>query len=202
MSSIVENQLPWLNTRLGFVGRWFRTIGWSMSKPAELGKVIPREVFLPALKFFLITTAVASTFGLIPSVMLDIVPDLAKGGVGMGMVMNVMSSLLIPVIVVLYILIEGLIAHAALKLTGGCTFGLGQTMTGVFFGSGPYILLGVPCLSVCFIPVVLIWCIVVKSIILSHLQQVSVPRGIVAISASPFMILIAALGAAYMTVNV
>ena len=202
MSSVVENQMPWFDTRLGHLARWFATIGWSMAKPTELGRSIPRDVFSSAFKFVLITTAVASFFGLIPNFIFSIAPSLGNSGIGVGSLLAVMSSLLVPLAVIIFICIEGLIAHAVLRLTGGCAFGLGQTMAGTFFGSGQYLLLGIPCIGPCFTPVVLIWCLIGKSIMLANLQQVSIPRGVVAMAVIPFMVLIGLMAAAYLTVDV
>ena len=202
MSSIVEYQCPWFDKGLGVSGRWFGTIGWSMAKPTDLANALPGGVVLSGLKFMLITIGVASIFGLIPNVIFVVIPQVANAGVGVGSLMSLAYSLMIPGVVIIGICLEGLLAHAVLRLTGGAANDLGQTMAGIFFGSGPYIVLGIPCLSPCVAPVVLIWSLVGKSIILSNLQQVSIQRGIVAASVIPLMLVIGLVGLMIFTVNV
>ena len=187
MDAKVFNRSPWFDQSRGFIGRWLSTVGWSMSRPVDLVRQLPSNerlfgsgmafagmtlgfIFLCTLPVFLLMT--------LPSILPT--PG-AGGGLKMGQGLSVMGmSVLGPLIMLVAILVQGVLGHGCLIISGGAPHPIGRTVLVVSFASGPMVLNGVPCLGGCLTPVTLVWALIISILMLMVAQGISAGRAVFA----------------------
>lgn len=191
------DDMPWLErSKRGIPSAWFATIGRSMVAPSRLMKGIP--VSAPSgIIFGSATLAVFLALAVLPFFVLI-------GGIGVGVAgsttqkaANILGSMaggfgvaLLSVIVggFLLLAITTLCAHGVLRITGAVPHPLRRTCQALTYSAGANALLAIPCLSVYFGWLFVIWWLVAAIIMLRIAQNVSAWRATLAVLMLPGLI--------------
>ena len=196
---IASRVAPWFQPNLGLFSRFFRTCGWAMVRPVQLANGTPlANSTVTAMGFMALIQFLGLAIGAFPLLAIALAAPLISGnGMGFGVAMlgvllfaggSMLSSIAI-------ILLNACVAHLVLACTGRLQHGLGRTVTLCCLGSGPAILVAIPCLGpYCGSYVSGVWMIVSTILVLSNGQRVSGWRASVAVLAFPTILV--ALGVA------
>lgn len=188
---IVSSVAPWFQPSVGLFSRFFRTCGWSMVRPIELGKGTPLTGSTAAAVGFMsliqLLGVVVGGFPLMALVMVAPMFAGARGGGGMTTAFPLLIVASAGVFgAVAFILLNACVVHLVLVWTGRLEHGLGRTVTLCCLGTGPAILVAIPCFGpYCGSYVSGIWMIVSTILVLIHGQRVSGWRASVAVLAFP-----------------
>jgi hypothetical protein len=179
--------MPWIERRsIGFLKGFWQTIGLALVRPARLIRTVPAAASVgESLVFGMIVMLMVIMLGLV-------LPLLVAGWFGRGMVPMFafyFAFLLGQGIVgmMAMLLIWPMLAHLALRLTGGCRFTLDRTIHAFSYGSGANIVSAVPCVG----PYVgWIWWLISSILMLRQAQRVSGWRATFAVLALPLSIIV------------
>lgn len=155
-----SRRIPWLRrTDLGFLNAYWKTLGMSLGNPITLGKRLSqRSEPTQAVRFCVITLLFTLSLAVAPWVIFLMaasnVPSAAFQGFSVAFFFSLVGY---TGIIGLWILI----GHAAMRLwdvfSTTRSGNIGRTTELVLYGSGPQVLLVVPCLSFFMWPLVGIW---------------------------------------------
>ena len=198
----VTLRAPWFDESIGFVKRYLRTVGWSMTRPVRLGRELPTPLGLGsgvrfyALTQLLVTIGTVITMGVWFGLMMGALAG-AGGGPGGGFTFGGMSLMAILMMIfgfaisILVLIAGGALVHLVLRLGGETREGVGRTISAMGFGTGPLLLSGIPFLGTwCLGTVGGIWALVSMIIVLKGAQRVSGLRASLAVL-TPIVLLIA-----------
>ena len=187
MDAKVFNRSPWFDQSRGFIRRWLGTVGWSMARPVDLVRQLPSGdgLFGSAMAF------AGTTFGLIflcslPVFLMMALPNILPtpgggGGLQMGQALSMVGmSILGPMVMLVAVLVQGVLGHGCLIISGGAPHPIGRTILVVSFASGPMVVNGVPCIGGCLTPFTLIWALVISILMLQVAQGISGGRAVFA----------------------
>jgi hypothetical protein len=199
--AVHPGRAPWFDDSIGWFKRFLKTLGWSMTAPARLGRELPVTMgmgsgiaFFVSVQAIVLITTVLTFFVIFGLMMANL-----RGGGGGPAGGAIPISLVFMAIglggflaAIVGLLIFGAIVHAVLRIGGATRGGIGRTIAAVGFGIGPSILAAVPLLGTyCLGTVGGLWAIVSTILVVSGAQAVSGLRATVAVL-SPVAILIAA----------
>ena len=200
---IVSSVAPWFQPSVGLFSRFFRTCGWSMVRPIELGNGTPlTSSTASAIGFMAFLQFLGLAVGAFPLLVIVVMGPLVTGAQAGGMTVPMLVGAGgIVLFSIVMILLNACVAHLVLAWTGKLPHGLGRTVTLCCLGTGPAILVAIPCFGpYCGSYVSGIWMIVSTILVLIHGQRVSGWRASVAVLAFP-TILVALGVAALLFVN-
>lgn len=192
--------LPWLRrASTGWFRCWWQTCWLGMIAPVRLARGTPPESPTGSAWWYAAVTLFLCALGgaTLPLVVLAIISAATGSNSDAG------EALLIGAIFpfghvaanLLIIVFWGLVAHAALRLTGGCTRGIGHTFQAVCYSAGPNLLMAVPCLGFyCFSYVSFTWWIVSAILMLAAMQGVHGGRATLAVLIFPVLMILAIVG--------
>lgn len=188
------DEMPWFDRgKRGLIPAWFATVGRSMIAPGRLMDTIA-EGAPSGFVFGTITTFLIACLGILPIFVLGGVFGAAMGGGGGARTMNVLSSMaggaagtLVGALVGAAILLAAWVAlaHLILHVTGGTAHPMKRTCQAISYSAGANILCGIPCLSVYFGWLFVIWWFVSAAIMLARAQRVSGLRAAAAVLLPP-----------------
>jgi hypothetical protein len=200
--AVHPGRAPWFDDSIGWFKRFLKTLGWSMTAPARLGRELPVTMgmgsgiafFVSVQAIVLITTAL--TFAVIFGLMMANLQGGGGGPAGAALPISLVFMVIAGgggfLAAIVGLLIFGAIVHAVLRIGGATRGGIGRTIAAVGFGTGPSILAAIPLLGTyCLSTVGGIWAIVSTILVVSGAQAVSGLRATIAVL-SPVVILIAA----------
>ena len=192
---------PWLRDKLRLHSRWFRTVGWSYVKPAELmAGTAPESSVLSAIWFLVLTQLIILVFGIFVPFGVLIAISAASGGPITGTVYSGLgvTALFIAggvVAVLVFSTIWGLLTHLTLLMTGGAAHPLSRTLSAVYMSSGTLAIQGVPCVGpYCLGYVVVIWWIISAILMVMRGQRVSGLRASLAVLWPPLLAFLTTVG--------
>ena len=204
---IASRVAPWFQPNLGLFSRFFRTCGWAMVRPVQLANGTPlANSTVTAMGFMALIQFLGLAIGAFPLLAIALAAPLISGnGMGFGVAMlgvllfaggSMLSSIVI-------ILLNACVAHLVLACTGRLQHGLGRTVTLCCLGSGPAILVAIPCLGpYCGSYVSGVWMIVSTILVVAHGHRVAGWRASIAVLALPFILLVALGIAAVLFLNI
>ncbi|MDG1360796.1 MAG: hypothetical protein P8P71_10175, partial [Phycisphaerales bacterium] len=179
--AIESTVAPWFDNTRGLFKRTIYTAGWAMVRPGDLARGIPRNSGPGAgLVFLLLINVLSLVVGFLPILFVIMAVPLwtgglnAVGGPGFGMAAGVISVFggLALAASVFGVLLIALIGHLILRLTGPVQDGLGRTVSLACFGSGPVLIVAIPCLGpYCGSQVSGIWAIVSTILLIAAGQR-------------------------------
>ena len=193
-AEIASQIAPLFQPNTTLVKRFFRTCGWAMVRPVDLGKGTPvSSSTMTAVTFMAVIQFLGLVIGAFPLLALVVaMPMIAGGGMPVG-------GLIFPVLLaagggmlltIVMILLNACVVHLVLVLTGGVAQGLGRTVTLCCLGSGPAILLSIPCFGpYCGIYLSGIWMIVSTILLLIHGQRVNGWRASISVLVLPIFLI-------------
>ncbi len=193
---IASTVVPWYQEHLGFFSRFFRTCGWAMVRPIELGKGTPLTASTAAaVGFMSLIQLLGVVVGGFPLMVLVMGVPMLGGGGGGGAMAAAFPLLVVASVGVLgtvaFILLNACVAHLILVFTGRLQHGLGRTVTLCCLGSGSGIIVAIPCFGpYCGSYVSGIWVVVSTILVLIHGQRVSGWRAGIAVLSLPFAALV------------
>lgn len=184
-SDTIGTSVPWIEPSNGRFKAWFAMIGRSMTAPGDLGRGITSASSVgTAWVYAAITWLVISFFGVgVPLLAIGVLQLLdGRTGEAAGMVAAALGSTIgITGLVLFSLLIWGATIQGLLRITGGCTHGMGRTYQVLCYSSGPNVLVAVPCIGpYCAGYVGSIWQVVSATIMLCPAQNVSGARAALA----------------------
>lgn len=189
--TLVE-RMPWLErTQRGFIKAWMATVGRSMVNPASLMRAVPVDQPLSnAWWYAAITWLIILLFGAgIP--LLGLGAIVVWSGDSDGYEMMVASPIVVGggiVSILVLMAIWGAIAHAALRITGGCEHSLGRTYQAILYSAGVNAPLAIPCVGpYCGTYLMWIWWGISATLMLAQGQRVHGGRAALACFAFPGM---------------
>ena len=194
-SDDVTLRTPWFDDSIGFVKRFLRTVGWSMTKPVRLGRELPPTLGMGSgVAFYAITQGLvvlgtlitmAVWFGIFVASMVGQGGAAGGGGPGvLGMTVSFTSVVTIAgyVVSILGLIVSGALVHLVLRIGGETRGGIGRTIAALGFGTGPLVLSAIPFLGTwCLGSVGGIWSLVSMIIVLKGAQRVSGLRASLAV---------------------
>jgi hypothetical protein len=193
---------PWFDDSIGWFKRFLKTLGWSMTAPARLGRELPVTMGMGSgIAFFtavqgIVVIASVLTLAVIFGLMMANLRGGGGGPAGAAIPISLIFMAIAGVggflAAIVGLLIFGAIVHGVLRLGGPTRGGIGRTIGAVGFGIGPSILAAVPLLGTyCLGTVGGLWAIVSTILVVSGAQAVSGLRATIAVL-SPVAILVAA----------
>ena len=195
---------PWFDQSRGIFKRMIFTAGWAMVRPGDLARGIPGSSSPNlAIAFLLLVNLVSLIVGFLPIIFVIMAVPLwtgglnAVGGPGLGVAAGGISMLGIGVIFtsVAGVLLTGVVSHLILRLTGPVQHGLGRTVSLACFGSGPVIIVAIPCLGpYCGSQVSGIWTIVSTILLVAAGQRVGGGRATLAVLTVPILAILLFVG--------
>lgn len=175
------------------VDRWWRTLKDTMLRPGRLidatapagarleeGDPRPRVSVVPALRFAILTNSLGALVALAPLLVMFLVSMLAGGAAMLGPIAGgLLTGLVVGLVVFPIVLLAwALSAHGMLVVTGGAPLGLGRTVQCFAYGSGPNVVVGLPCLGGYFS---WIWWVIASILMLRSGQRISGGRAAAAV---------------------
>ena len=195
---------PWFDQSRGIFKRMIFTAGWAMVRPGDLARGIPGSSSPNlAIAFLLLVNLVSLIVGFLPIIFVIMAVPLwtgglnAVGGPGLGVAAGGISMLGIGAIFtsVAGVLLTGVVSHLILRLTGPVQHGLGRTVSLACFGSGPVIIVAIPCLGpYCGSQVSGIWTIVSTILLVAAGQRVGGGRATLAVLTVPILAILLFVG--------
>ncbi len=195
---------PWFDTSRGLFKRTIFTAGWAMVRPGDLARGIPRDSSPNAgIVFLLLVNLLALVVGFLPIIFVVMaVPLWTQGlnavnapGIGLATGMVSLFGGFTIVSSVVSILLIAVVGHGVLRLTGPVQDGLGRTVTLACFGSGPVLIVAIPCLGpYCGSQVSGIWAIVSTILLIAAGQRVGGGRATLAVLTVPVLAILAFIG--------
>lgn len=202
--AIESTVAPWFDNTRGLFKRTIYTAGWAMVRPGDLARGIPRNSGPGAgLVFLLLINVLSLVVGFLPLLVVIAAVPLwtgglnAVGGPGFGMAASVISIFggFTIAASVFGVLLIALIGHLILRLTGPVQDGLGRTVSLACFGSGPVLIVAIPCLGpYCASQVSGIWAIVSTILLIAAGQRVGGGRATLAVLTVPILAILAFIG--------
>ncbi|MAB73208.1 MAG: hypothetical protein CMJ54_11970, partial [Planctomycetaceae bacterium] len=202
--AIESTVAPWFDQSRGIFKRTIFTAGWAMVRPGDLARGIPRDSsFNAGIVFLLLVNLLALVVGFLPIIFVVMaVPLWTQGlnavnapGIGLATGMVSLFGGFTIVSSVVSILLIAVVGHGVLRLTGPVQDGLGRTVTLACFGSGPVLIVAIPCLGpYCGSQVSGIWAIVSTILLLAAGQRVGGGRATLAVLAVPVLAILAFVG--------
>ena len=202
--AIESTVAPWFDNTRGLFKRTIYTAGWAMVRPGDLARGIPRNSGPGAgLVFLLLINVLSLVVGFLPILFVIMAVPLWTGGPagigvpGFGMAAGVISVFggLALASSVFGVLLIALIGHLILRLTGPVQDGLGRTVSLACFGSGPVLIVAIPCLGpYCGSQVSGIWAIVSTILLIAAGQRVGGGRATLAVLTVPILAILAFIG--------
>lgn len=191
------DEMPWFErSKKGVIAAWFSTVGRSMVAPGRLMDAIP-EGAPSGFVFGTVTTFLISLMAILPFFVLVGGVGTMVGGGGGRRAMNVFASVaggavgtVVGALVGAAILLALWVvcAHAMLKLTGETAHPMKRTCQALSYSAGANVLCAIPCLSVYFGWLFVIWWIVAAAIMLARGQRVSGARATAAVVVPPLVL--------------
>lgn len=195
---------PWFDSTHGLFKRTVFTAGWAMVRPGDLARGIPRDSSPNAgIVFLLLVNILALVVGFLPIIFVVMAVPLWTQGLnavnapGIGMATGVVSIFggFTFATSVVSVLLIALVGHGILRLTGPVDGGLGRTVTLACFGSGPVLIVAIPCLGpYCGSQVSGVWAIVSTILLLAAGQRVGGGRATLAVLTVPVLAILAFIG--------
>ena len=195
---------PWFNDTHGLFKRTIFTAGWAMVRPGDLARGIPGSSSPNAgIAFLLLVNVLSLVVGFLPILFVMMAVPLwtgnlnTVGGPGLGMAAGLISIFggFTLAVSVFGVLLVGVVSHLVLRLTGPVQHGLGRTVSLAGFGSGPVIIVAIPCLGpYCGSQVSGIWAIVSTILLIAAGQRVGGGRATLAVLTVPVLAILAFIG--------
>lgn len=186
MDTVAEIRVPWMDSSRGRFRRWMGTAGWSMTSPGKLIETVPLSgSSFSGWKFCLCNIAAVFLIGYLPFALLYVIPLMNRGMIGMSEFMTVLW----PIWMVIVLLLQALLSHGFLLITGGKTNGFSRTMSACTFSTGPFLLSAIPCAGSCLSPVSFIWYVISSIIMLQVGHKVSGVRAVFSGLLMPFLLI-------------
>ena len=176
---------PWFDHRRSPFRRFIDTIGWAMVKPARLGGMMPATgvliggIFFTSLVHFGSALLGFGTVALFVLIFATIASNLGQA-FGVAMTFLVLSTIF-ALGGVLAIMLQGVVAHGILRVTGPVRHSMGTTVGITCFASGPIAISAVPCLGqTCLGSVGMIWACISSILAIKAAQAVATWRAVLA----------------------
>lgn len=186
-------ELPWLQRRTrGVVSCFFRTCGWAMTRPADVGRCLPINAPVGSAWWFMLIVQVVAwtvqmgTFVILPLLLGGVgsVSIFAAGFVGVVLATAGVTALIgVP--------LWAVVADSILRWTGSRRGGLGLTHASICFGSGAHLAMAIPFLGWLLGPV---WWLVSATMTVKEAQRVSTGRAAVAVLPFPMIAAVLVVG--------
>ncbi len=190
--SVHPGRAPWFDDSIGWFKRFLKTIGWSMTAPARLGRELPVTMGMGSgIAFF---TAVQGIVLMVSVLTLAVIFGLMMANLGVlggprGAIAMMLAVTVFTVgggflAAIIGLLVGGALVHGVLRIGGPTRGGIGRTIAAVGFGTGPTLLAAIPLLGTwCLGTVGGIWAIVSTILVLAGAQAVSGFRASIAVLA-------------------
>ncbi|MHC4793367.1 MAG: YIP1 family protein [Planctomycetota bacterium] len=195
---------PWFDPARGLFKRTIFTAGWAMVRPGDLARGIPRDSGLNAgLAFLMLVNLLSLVVGFLPLIVVVMAVPLWTQGLngvnapGIGVAAGFISIFGGTTFAasLFGVLLIAVVAHGILRLTGPVQDGLGRTVSLACFGSGPVLIVAIPCLGpYCGSQVSGVWAIVSTILLLAAGQRVGGGRATLAVLTLPILALLAFVG--------
>lgn len=195
---------PWVNTKYGFFRRWVSTIGWSHVKQMEFMQGLPLSQPIQSAWWFFVLTQLFCVIvgGAVPAALFFIIISVSSSSAQgvtspMGAMLGFGFVWILGWVFALGFLslIWGLLTHATLIVTGGCSYSLGRTCSSIVYSSGTLAMCAIPCVGYnCLIYMALIWWVVSATLMVMSGQRVSGFRASLATLWPPAMIVMLLIG--------
>lgn len=194
-AEIASQIAPLFQPNTTLVKRFFRTCGWAMVRPVELGNGTPvSSSTMTAVAFMAVIQFLGLAVGAFPLLaMVVAIPMIAGAGMPVGgivfpVLLAASGGMLFTMVL---IPLNACVVHLVLVLTGGVAQGLGRTVTLCCLGSGPAILVAIPCFGpYCGIYLSGIWMIVSTTLLLIHGQRVNGWRASISVLVLPIVLIV------------
>ncbi len=180
------DRLPWAErTSRGFVRAWLSTIWMTLTRPTSLMRAARDTPTGSAWSFAIFTLIAVALVGALPVMAFAI---FAPGAGFFGFAFFAAGSLFLAAGAILVMAVWGLLAHAALRITGPTRGTIGRTYAALGFASGVSVVAAVPCVGFHIAILVLpIWWSVVAILMLAESQQVAAWRAAIAGLIAPIL---------------
>jgi Yip1 domain len=175
----IPDRLPWAErTSRGFVRAWLSTVWMTLTRPTRLMRAARDTPAGSAWSFAIFTLSAVVLAGAVPFIAFAM---LAPGPGIFGFAFVAGAFLFLAGGTILAIAVWGLLAHAALKITGPTRGTIGRTYVALGFASGATVVAAIPCLGFYIaILVVPIWWGIVAILMLAESQRVAIWRAAIA----------------------
>lgn len=190
---------PWVRrSEIGTSKAGWRTIGRVLGSPGSLMDT-PESLtgrIRHALWFSFLISVVTTLLGSLPFFLLAIIPLGMGGGSGfLSALPYILLFIAVPPIVLIGVwVLNGLVAHGLLKLTGGTMQSVKRSVEAGLYASGANIFMGVPCLGFQLFPLSIVWGGISQAFMLKRLHAVSAIRAFLCTSVFPILAVLAVIG--------
>lgn len=178
---------PWFERkRVGLWRGFWRTVGYGMSQPTRLARLMPPKGGVRGSVWF---AMVVQLFPCVLVMVLGVIavlmsPRLSVFGILAGFAVG-FSALILA-----YVLAWVGLAHAVLVMTGKTAHTIGRTCASIGITAGPMIIAAIPCLGAYAAPVGLIWWGAAAGIVVARVQRVSWWRATLAGAIGPLFLIV------------
>ncbi|MCP3906317.1 MAG: hypothetical protein GY715_22065 [Planctomycetes bacterium] len=183
--------MPWLQRQhRGVLMALFQTIGMALVRPRRLMSGVPADASVgESLVFGVITTVAVYLVGGIVPLAMWIMGFMGPGGMG-GWGMAVFFGYYIlfgAVTTVSVLLIWPMVAHLALRITGGTEQGLDRTIQAIGYSAGANVISAVPCFGMY---IGWLWWLVSATVMVQTAHRVSPGRAALSVLAAPLLAIV------------
>ncbi len=173
------DRLPWAErTSRGFLRAWLSTIWMTLTRPTSLMRAARDTPTGAAWSFAIFTLSAVVLAGTIPFIAFAM---LAPGPGFFGFAFVAGTFLLLAGGAIVALAVWGLLAHAALRITGPTRGTIGRTYVALGFASGATVIAAIPCLGFYIAMLIVpIWWGIVAILMLAESQRVAIWRAAIA----------------------
>ncbi len=177
--------VPWLlREDIGRFRSWFRTVGWGMGLPSQLGTSLPAQAE-PRQAFTFATIVLYIAMLLCVGLFVFMIGVSGQSGSGIGPIL-ISGFLSLAGVLVFSVALLGvviLMAHGVLRVLGEGTDGMGRTAEAICYTSGPMLIGSIPCLGVyTTLPIGWLWWMISASFALKERQKAQTWKAVVAMA--------------------